>query len=627
MNLQKKELLRWTGWFFAANVLLYWLIGLKYLPTVSWLNTNYLNLLDKISLVAFFTLSYLGQLAILALLPAILIIFLICIFPRRHFIFAVSIIVTVFTALLLLTDTIVYNLFRFHLNGIILNLILHSSSEQFFDLSQHEIILTVSIVSGLSLLEFFIAYGLWRRLIKRPFLTGLGTWIAVLIGLSFYTSYSVLVFAANKKIGRIFIETARVLPFYTEFLAAMLPMPDGQRALERAFEKNLIQPDQASEQLLYPLQPLQFSKPTRHLNVIIISIDAWRFDAIDPVVMPNVFQLAKQSTNYQQHFSGGNATGPGIFSLFYGLPATYWTSTKIQKRGPLLIEEFLHHHYQMKILASAGLSLPPFHKTVFQAVPNLQLKMRGDNPYERDLSVTREFKHFIDKAVKNPQPFFSFLFYDSAHGYCAIANNLRPFTPAIKKCDRLNLTKHSNPTPYLNRYKNSLHLIDEQVGQVINTLKNHRLMEDTVIIVTGDHGEEFNDNHLGYWGHASNYTRFQVQTPLIIYWPHTEPQVVKQLTTHFDISPTLLEKVFGCKTPANQYSMGSSLLNEKKYPYLIVGSYIGFGIIESNRITTIFPTGGFMVTKKDGEQSSDLKLDVPTMQSVFQDIRRFYISR
>lgn len=623
MNVTRKNLLRWCGWFFLGNVLLYWVIGFKYLQAIAWLNTDYLNLHHKISLVFFLGVSYIGQFALLALSPALLIIPLLYIFPRRHFILITSAVIAGILAALLLTDAFLYSLYRYHLNGIMLDLVLHSAHEQFLDLSLTEIILCVTTCVGLLLVEVLWAYWLWYRLIKRPFLVGMPRWIALVLGLSLYISYSMILFTTHINVNRIFIEAARVLPFYTEILGAMLPMQHGQIALERAFEKYVVQPAQASEQMHYPLQPLKFATPKHHLNVLIICVDTWRFDMLNPIVTPNLYQFAKESWVYTHHFSGGNATGPGIYSLFYGLPATYWTATEVQKQGPVLIDEFKKRHYQMKMLASAGLTLPPFNKTVFLAIENAKLKLPGKDPYERDLSVTREFKKFIDRRTTR-EPFFSFLFYDAAHSYCAVPNSTKPFKPSVKKCDRFSLTWQSDPKPYFNRYKNSLQLVDTEVGEVLHYLKAHQLLDNTVVIITGDHGEEFNDNHLGYWGHASNFTHYQVQTPLIIHWPNQKPKTVSQFTTHFDIAPTLMEKILGCKTPANAYSIGNSLFNEKPYPYLIVGSYIGFGIVESKRITSVFPTGNFIVTKIDGNTSPDLKLDAPLMQSVFQEMRRFY---
>lgn len=620
----KKLLLRWCSWFFAGNIVLFWLLGLKYLHSVSWLGTEYITKHAEIAITGFLVISYLGQLALLAFAPFLLLALVILIYPRQRFILNLAVVIAAFFAVALVSDTVVYSLFHFHLNGIVLGLVFSSTNEQFFDFSFVESLMVVAIAFVLVIAEIGFAYWLWRALQQPQFLRGKGKWVLAVLSLFVYTSYTMLVYSSSKPFARFYLEATRMLPYYTEILGAMLPIKNGQVALERVFERNLVQPAQAYEPLNYPLKKLKFGKAKQKLNILIIGVDAWRFDMLNAVVAPNMTQFAQNALVFKQHFSGGDATGPGVFTLFYGLPATYWTSMQEQHRGPVLLDELQKHNYQMKILASAGLTLPPFNKTVFQAVKNLRLKVPGEGPYERDLEITKEFKQFMD--TRDPKkPFFSFLFYDSSHSYCAVKNDINPFHPSVKNCDRLTLTNTTNPVPYFNRYRNAVHLVDIEVGKVLAYLKAHDLLDNTVVIITGDHGEEFNDNHLGYWGHTSNFTRFQTQTPLVVYWPGKKPANYSHLTMHFDLAPTLMEKVLGCKTPADQYSMGHSLFaTDKTYPYLIIGSYIGFGIVEKDRITNIFPTGNYQVTQPNGQLLAAAKLRPEVMHSAYLEMRRFY---
>lgn len=622
----KKLLFRWCSWFYLANVALFWLIGHPYLHTVAWINTDYLRHFAKIVVRGFLFFSYVGQLALLAAIPMLLVIMGIALWPHRRRIFvAASLMMTCATSLLLV-DTMVYGLFHYHLNGIVLNLVLHSANEQFFDFSLYEEILCWVVVIGLFLLELALAYGIWYSLIHAKRLIGWGKWAAIFIFLNIYLAVCMLTFSANHGLARIFIEVMRVLPLYTDFVGAVLPMKNGRLALERAYQANLVQPPQASQLLHYPLTPLRMGHVPHPLNVLVIVVDTWRFDMLNPRVMSNTYLFSRQATVYTNHHSGGNATGPGIFSLFYGLPASYWSAMEEQQRGPILLDVFLQKHYQTKMLASAGLTLPPFNKTVFRAIDHLTLKVAGKDPAARDVAITREFKKFIDNAQSTRQPFFSFLLYDAAHSYCAIAAKSGPFRPVIPVCDRLSLTNHSDPVPYLNRYKNGLWLVDKQIGEVLSYLKAHDLLEHTVIVITGDHGEEFNDNHMGYWGHASNFTRYQVQTPLMIYWPGKPPQVVSQATTHFDVPATLLEQVLHCQTPAQNYSIGHSLLKPVPHPYFLVNSYIGLGVVEKNRIITILSTGDFEVSKLNAEPVKEVDWHSLTLADAYADLRRFYRS-
>ena len=69
----------------------------------------------------------------------------------------------------------------------------------------------------------------------------------------------------------------------------------------------------------YPREELEFSPAPESLNVLMIVIDSWRFDMLQPDVTPNIWKFAAQSAVYNNHFSASNCTRFGIFSLFYGL--------------------------------------------------------------------------------------------------------------------------------------------------------------------------------------------------------------------------------------------------------------------------------------------------------------------
>lgn len=625
MHASRADLIRWSIWFFFGNVVLFWLIGLGYISTISWLDMGYFNAHGKTVIKSFAALSYIGQLGLLAMLPGLLLLLFIWLFPKRNFIFGLAILIATCAAFFLVIDVNTYKVFRFHLNGPILDLAINGLDESVWEMSWVEYTLLSLIILGLLIGESLYAVCVWRYFIHKPAFKTSIKWIIIVLGLSLYTSYTMIIYSSGYIFNRVLVDVSRFLPFYTEIFGSLLPVKDGRILLDRLSESNLIQPKKANLPLNYPLSASQCEAPKRPKNFVMIVVDTWRFDQLNADVTPTLTEFAKKSWVFKSHFSGGNATGPGIFSLFYGLPVSYWTSMEVQQRGPVLLDEMVKQGYQMGIFGSATLKLPPFNKTVFRAVKNLRLTTPGATPYKRDIAITQELKQFITDAAKQPnKPFFGFAFYDSAHSYCAFTEDMDPRHPTIKNCNRMELTNETDPVPYLNRYKNALSLVDQQIKQVFDTLKKHNLLDNTVVMITGDHGEEFNDNHLNYWGHASNFTRYQTQTPLIIYWPKEKPKTFAYQTSHFDIAPTLMTKLFGCKNVPEQISLGRSLFDSTHRPYLIVGSYTGYGIIEPAQITNISPTGNFRLEQLDGKPSPSAKLNKPVMQSVFHDLRRFY---
>lgn len=619
----RKKLFSWCGYFFLGNVFLFWLIGLKYIPALFIGELQVFFIPGKIVSVLYVLATYLQHLALLAFLPSMIVFPFIAFFPRRYFIFSLAICMATVVACLLVIDTAVYGLYRFHLSGILMTMVLHGLSEQVFGFSSLEYAITALIIFVIISIECIYAYLLWNGLTKK--MASLPKKMAILVGVCFYFSYAGILLNTGKFGARLYLDMTRFVPGYANIVAKIMDPQGSLVSLEKLDNTQFLHPRQSSGQLNYPsVTQLHCSPPKRPMNLVVILIDTWRFNLLNQQYMPNLSQFAKQSWVFTQHSSGGNATGPGVFSLFYGLPSNYRTAMQEQHRGPIMIDELLDQQYQLGVFASANLKWPFLDKTVFQSVRDIQFETPGKTAYERDITITNEFKQFIANKTNHSAPFFGFLFYDASHSYCNVDEALSPFKPAIQKCDRYHLPKHFDPLPYLNRYRNAVLLVDKQIGQVMSALKQKHLLDNTVVVVTGDHGEEFDDLHQGYLGHASNFTHFQVQTPLIVYWPGESPKVFTHRTSHYDIVPTLMSRLLGCQADFSRYSLGMSLLNKKERPYFIVGSYIDYAIIEPKRITTIYPLGNFEISETDGKIIPDGQLNMTTIKASFQDVRRFY---
>ena len=72
-------------------------------------------------------------------------------------------------------------------------------------------------------------------------------------------------------------------------------------------------------------------------------------------------------------------------------------------------------------------------------------------------------------------------------------------------------------------------------------------MENTIVIITADHGEEFYEH--GFYSHAFNLYNESIHVPLIVYVPDTKPQSVEKLAQSIDIVPSILRLV-GIESPA-----------------------------------------------------------------------------
>lgn len=186
------------------------------------------------------------------------------------------------------------------------------------------------------------------------------------------------------------------------------------------------------------------------------------------------------------------------------------------------------------------------------------------------------------------------------------------------------MTNHIDPVPYHNRYLNAVTFIDHEISKILEVIEKKGYLKNSIIIITSDHGQEFNDNRQNYWGHTSNFTPIQLHVPLIIHWPEEVARRFDYLTSSYDIVPTLLQLVFTCKNPISDYSIGYNLLIEgNRTSFLLVGSYINMGIFESDRATALETSGRITIT---GMKAEPLEDAVPRMDVITQalDLMRKY---
>jgi len=112
-------------------------------------------------------------------------------------------------------------------------------------------------------------------------------------------------------------------------------------------------------------------------------------------------------------------------------------------------------------------------------------------------------------------------------------------------------------------YNAEIYLTDREFGRILNYLKNNNLYENTIIIVTSDHGEEFWE-HKGT-GHGWTLHQHQLKVPLIIKSP-TLSQSRKKINEWvglIDIAPTILD-MLGIPIPSDFQGISLIPLVRKK---------------------------------------------------------------
>lgn len=500
------------------------------------------------------------------------------ILPTHYF---KAIIAIVFSALLLILniDLVVFEQYKFHINALLIKMFFNAGSEV-FDISWMSWLLFIGLYC-FYLIGLGFVFWLSKRVSEsRLKWTLIISWLVALLLSQGIHAYSNALYSME------FSQFNNNWPLYYPLTAREFIYNHGIVDRNKAEKKRVQISSLQTTNLNYPLHPVKVSQGENRPNVLFIMIDAWRESDATKTVMPHINQFSQKTYNFKQHRSGGNSTQAGMFSLFYSLPPTYWDSFYASQKSPVFINKIIASGYQTKVLGSASLSSPPLARTIFKDIQSLRLHTPGETPVERDEKITDDFIDFLKH--KTDQPYFGFLFYDSAHGE-AFPENGDKFKPYWNRVDRMLLNNAFDANLYHNRYKNALFYID---GLIAKVLKNIDL-QNTIIVITSDHGQEFNDNKQNYWGHSSNYSDVQIHVPLYVYLPEHNGQVISYRTNHYDIMPTLMSEIFHSPTATSDYSVGDNLFDPKPRDWFIAGSYYNYAIVGPDAMLVTYPGGGY----------------------------------
>lgn len=501
----------------------------------------------------------------------------------------------------LVTDTFVYQQYRFHINWAMIDLALVGGNEVF----TFSVAMMIRMVLLIIVLGIMAAVLVWGATKNR----GKALWPCVVILTSYLCVNLVNAYSVAQNIKSITVLSDRV-PLYYPIRANTFLSRFGLVVLQ---EEQINRPNVFTA-FRYPLNNVVYGKG-ENLNVVIVAIDSLRSDVVTPEIMPNLTKIAKGGISFQDHYSSGNATRSGIFGLFYGLPPSYWQAALSSSTSPALMNGFIDAGYDIGVFSTATLKRPEFYSTVFSRVRPLRMGSEGSGGViDRDIESIKDFENWLSNRDVN-QKFMSFVFLDSVHAVAVPESEQLPYKNFWEDINHIELGPDFDPVPYFNRYKNSAYGADILIGKILDILRDKKLLSNTVVVVTSDHGDEFNDSGLNYWGHNGNFSQAQIKIPLVMYWPGINAQVVKHRTTAYDVSATLLKRVLAVQNPLEDFGVGQDLFDSKPREVFFVGSYSEDAIVAGDEVLLIKMSGALEGhSLKDWKEidAAPLKKWVPT---------------
>jgi membrane-anchored protein YejM (alkaline phosphatase superfamily) len=594
----RRPLLRWIGWFAAANAALFALVSLRFLASYPFTG-------DALGAV-YGVLAWIGHFALLGALPAgLLLVPLAALLPRRAPVTAAAVIVYGLVLALLVVDTNVFAEQRYHITP--LTAVLFEPATWAF----------VALIGVFALVFEALLAGYVRRWVEGAPARG-GRALAAALALAWLASQGIHMWA--DAIGHTPVtQLTRYLPAYFPIHAKRTlarwglvdpAVAERQRLLRKAGAA-------AAGQLAYPLRPLDCEAPAERPNLLVVLVDALRPDAIDPALTPTLAAFRAGGSDFARHWSGGNSSRAGIFSMFYGLPSTYLEAFYGVQQPPVLLTRLQAEGYDLGLFAAPGFSTPAdIGRTVFAGVPGLPGERRDLGAVARNRAVTDDWLGWLGRHDAT-RPFFGFLYYDPPMGEVGAAPG-----EALPMEERF--TSNPEAREAWRSYRLAMRMADAEVARVLADLGARGLLERTVVVVASDHGYEFDDNGLGYIGHASSFGPAQVRATLMIRWPGRASARYTHRTSHYDLPVTLLQDALGCRGDPADYALGRNLYAGVDWPWIIVGSYNAHAILDPERVIVTHPGGFVEVRGADYRPVADTTLDARVVAEAMGAMRRFY---
>lgn len=263
-------------------------------------------------------------------------------------------------------------------------------------------------------------------------------------------------------------------------------------------------------------------------DILIVVLESFRHELVSDEVMPNLASAAKQGLWCKHHFSSGNATSHGLFSIVTGMDAT-WFDTSLRYTPPLYrlfrsagyeIGFFAGHDDWRKFYMDGFVT--PGHFDEFAITPQ--------NRLASDRQAIQAAINFLEPISLRPPRLAILYLYITHAPYRSYAKD-RTFRPAAK--DGFLIPYSTDVVDEVwNRYKNSARTADRWIGSLLSDSENR------IVVVTGDHGESFLED--GTIGHGSKISPQQNRTPLVLVGPGLPRREMNEPTIHSDVLPTLL---------------------------------------------------------------------------------------
>ena len=585
------RLVGWGHWFAFFNIVASMLIGTRYIVQSPWPET----LMGQFYLAV----SWVGHFGFLVFALYLLVLFpLTFVLPSRKLFRLVAVIFATVGQTVLLIDTQAYQSINLHLNPVVWELLFSEDKSAISSDLQHLFV----VMPLIFLVQLALSEWVWRKQRKLSH-KHVGRPLAAVFFLSFMTSHLVYIWADAYFYNPI---TSQRSNFPLSYPMTAKSFMEKHGLLDREeYLKRLAENQGNIDLVSYPLEKLEFNRRGNKLNVLMISVNNLRADALNQDEMPNLYKFAQDNQNFTNHYSSSNDTY-GAFGLFYGLPSSYASSIKAQGSAPVLLDVLKDQDYSFGLFSGNGFEDDLYSEVIFRGL-NLANDLDGTQAHTDKQSIAAWNLWLTEQAN---QPWFSYIevtTVDNFESEPMAANEEMPASERFKKA-----------------YEQSVKSADKTVAEIIADLEAKELLANTIVVITSNHGSEFNETNTNSWGANSNYSRYQLQVPMVIHWPGMLPAEFTHSTSHLDLSVTLLQDMLGVSSNPYDYSSGRNLFDESRRRWILAGDTREIALITGSQTTVIDKFGNYKLYDSNYKRLRETSPKLPVLMQGLTELQRFY---
>jgi len=288
------------------------------------------------------------------------------------------------------------------------------------------------------------------------------------------------------------------------------------------------------------------------LDVLLIIVEGFNPNFVGRTTMPFLTSFSEKGVQSKRHYSSGNITAYGLLGLLFGSPLEFYrgVDTDVDIDSPF-IDALNAVGYRTSIYTD------PIHD--YRSMGRYMSNFSGE-VFESD-----DHWEILPKLVgemRRPEKKFVMAYYYGTHYPYHHEDAFTKFLPEVPESFNYNSPElRSSHEEVINRYKNTLLEADAWLKKLLVTVD----LENTVVAITGDHGEEFFEN--GRLSHAATLEEPQIRTPMIFWSPPHGVSVSRSITSHLDFFPTVFDLI---GLSVNFDTIGRSMVTSEGENFAIV---------------------------------------------------------